>query len=424
MRTTRIILPLLLIAALIGLSALPNTGSAKPLYTNPGTSNLVSWWTLDENSTGTRNDAHGSNHLTDNNTVTFSNGLKIFSAHFTAANTEYLSGSNVTISGSFTVGGWVNIDSKTAIRGFLSQWDTGSNNRRWMLRYLSSTDRLSFVISSDGANNGGTQYAVSNDFSPSINSWYFVVGKFEANQVTLFVNGNVYTAAASASMHNGSAILTIGSGTSAGVFPMDGRIDEAFLYTRALSNDEISWLYNGGAGRSYCEVTGTCATPTATFTPSNTPTPTATFTPSNTPTFTPSPTFTFTPSPTFTFTPSNTPTNTATRTPTPSNTPSNTATFTPSHTPETPTDTPTPSNTPTETPTPTETATPTATFTPTVTYTPSPTRTPGNMATAFYDGIITYGDAANVTVTALLCLVVIIGLLIYLTSTYLQRKRK
>lgn len=32
------------------------------------TDNLISWWSLDEAS-GTRYDSHGTNHLTDNNTV-------------------------------------------------------------------------------------------------------------------------------------------------------------------------------------------------------------------------------------------------------------------------------------------------------------------------------------------------------------------
>ncbi|RMG82316.1 MAG: hypothetical protein D6712_14905 [Chloroflexi bacterium] len=110
-------------------------------------------------------------------------------------------------------------------------------------------------------------------------------------------------------------------------------------------------------------------TPTATFTPSDTPQPTetraatATFTATVVPTQTPSPTdtpapteaATAAPTPTDTLTPTETPTVTDTATSTPSETPTatDTATSTPSETP-TATDTSTPVPEPTETPTATE----------------------------------------------------------------------
>jgi hypothetical protein len=389
MRTTRIILPLLLIAALIGLSALPNTGSAKPLYTNPGTSGLISWWSLDETS-GTRNDSHGSNHLTDNNTVGYTTGIQSNAANFVSANSEYLSvNDNAELSpSSMSVGGWVYLKTSTATQNLILKYAFGQG--AFATYYDQPTNR--FVCLAHRQSDGTSASVSASSFgAPAANTWYFLVCQYDGTNITISVNaGTANTTAFSGSLRDTTSPFFLGYTSQTA----NAYIDEVFFYSRSITAAERTWLYSSGAGREYCEVANNCATPTPTYT--------ITFTPSNTPTFTASPTFTFTPS----------------------NTPTHTATFTPSHTPETPSDTPTPSNTPTETPTPTETATPTATFTPTVTYTPSPTRTPGNMATAFYDGIITYGDAANVTVTALLCLVVVIGLLIYLTSTYLQRRRK
>lgn len=393
MRTTRIILPLLLIAALIGLSALPNTGSAKPLYNNPGTSGLAAWWSLDETS-GTRNDSHGSNHLTDNNTVGYAAGKKSNAAYFVVSNAEALTiTDNASVSAGdvdITLCGWINLANKSTNHMLISKWSAGTNNRAYWLYYNVTLDRFVIQISSNGEVGGAVSLQASSFGSPSAASWHYVCAWHDAAANTLNIqinNGTVDSSSHSAGIFDDAGPLALGAAyTNPSTQYSDALIDEVILYKRVLSADERTWLYNAGDGRAYSEIA-----------PTPTPTNTATFTPSNTPTFTPSPTFTFT------------------------------ATFTPSHTPETPsteTFTPTPSETPTETPTPTETATPTATFTPTITYTPSPTRTPGNMATAFYDGIITYGDAANVTVTALLCLVVVIGLLIYLTSTYLQRRRK
>src|SRR5690606_5066683 len=106
-----------------------NTGSVTPTSTpaptttptaapsaNPGTTGLVSWWTLGETS-GTRYDSHGTNHLTDNNTVGSALGkLGGISAQFVAANIESLSiNDNASLSlnnTNFTIATWVKLSSK------------------------------------------------------------------------------------------------------------------------------------------------------------------------------------------------------------------------------------------------------------------------------------------------------------------------
>jgi serine/threonine protein kinase len=114
----------------------------------------------------------------------------------------------------------------------------------------------------------------------------------------------------------------------------------------------VAGYFIGLNNGSFPPLIAALASPTPTFTPSDTPTATATFTPSDTPTNTA--TATATDTPTATYTPSDTPTSTPTDTPT-----------------NTPTSTPTPTSTDTATPTPT----PTSTLTPTATYTPSDTPT-------------------------------------------------
>jgi hypothetical protein len=37
-------------------------------------------------------------------------------------------------------------------------------------------------------------------------------------------------------------------------FYLNGYLDEAFLYRRLLTLDEVTWLYNSGAGRAYADV--------------------------------------------------------------------------------------------------------------------------------------------------------------------------
>lgn len=433
MRTARYILPILLVITLIGLSALP--GHASPPRTNPGTTNLIACWRLQESS-GTRNDSHSINHLTDNNTVGASTGKVGNAALFASAQNEYLSiTDNASLSTGdidYSIAFWVNISSKSAFQIFAVKGSsTVTAEREYVIGYNNSSDRFLFR-----AGNGTTTNFVSADNlgAPSTSTWYFVVAKHIASSDQLYIRingGTANTISYSGGSYDSTYPFAIGA-LSDGTFGTNGMIDEFVFYKKNLTTAEEDWLYNSGSGRACADVIAT-ATPTntLTFTPSNT----ATFTPSNTATFTPSNTATFTPSNTFTptVTKTFTPTDTLTFTPSKTFTPTATASRTPTRTPtdvDTPTNTFTPSPTATETATytptatATETLTPTVTLTPTLTFTPGPTRTPGNIATAFWDGAITYGDTANVIVTSLLCLVVVLGLMSYLILTNLQRNRK
>ena len=67
----------------------PFIGSAAAAPASTLLTGLVSWWKLDEES-GTRADAVGTNHHTDNNTVGYASGKIGNAANFVAANSESL----------------------------------------------------------------------------------------------------------------------------------------------------------------------------------------------------------------------------------------------------------------------------------------------------------------------------------------------
>lgn len=407
MRTIRIISVLVIVSTLFGLSAFG--GKAAPLHvpTNPGTTNLEAWWPLDETD-GTRYDAHGSNDLTDNNTVLYAAGVKGNAADFEFTNSEALTISdNASLSTgniSFAVGCWVRYESIGTINGIMSKG-----------RYSGQTIEYDLSITSNyetfrTTNTGYSSFtSIANASTPSTGTWYFVVAEHTSGVNSIQVNnGTIYSVSSAVNPQDRAGVFSLGLITGASAFYFDGLLDECFFYKKTLRADEREYLYNSGAGREYCEIASTCATPTPTITP--------TFT--NTPTNTPVP-----PTNTATNTPTVTPTHTSTHTPT--ITPTHTSAVTNTHTPTaTPTETNTPTPTPTETNTPTITPTHTITPTPTITRTPTPTRTPGNMATAFWDGAISYGEASNTLATSLLCLVTILGILAWLVITTLQRKKR
>lgn len=74
--------------------------------------NLVSYWELEESS-GTREDSHGANDLTDNNTVLYGTGKQGNGADFEATNSEYLNvaSSLGAYNDTFTYSFWVNLES-------------------------------------------------------------------------------------------------------------------------------------------------------------------------------------------------------------------------------------------------------------------------------------------------------------------------
>lgn len=360
MRTIRIISILLLISVLIGLSAWTVRAAPLGTPTNPGITNLVAWWSMDETS-GTRYDSHGTNHLTDNNTVGYASAVKSNGADFEKDNTEYLSiADNDSLSmgsSDITFFGWVNVESPTVnsiifikpqeYRLFLysdkalrfSTWDNAGN--------LSLVDKYSIIP-------GTPAFVVA---------W---TDKANGTMNLQINNGSVTSAAVTNRNFDHSNPFSLSDSSMS--YPFDGVMDEFGFYKRVLSADEREWLYNAGAGRSYSELEVPTATPTVTST--------ATATATNT----------FTPTSTTTDVPTNTATETATNTSTP------TETFTP---------------------------TPTETLTPTITNTPGPSRTPNGDAAK----VITYGDTATVTAISLLCMVIILAFLTWLVITTLQKRK-
>ena len=80
-KSIAVIWMLALLAGLFSLSGLGADAAPLRLPSNPGTTGLVSYWALDETS-GTRYDSHGSNDLTDNNTVGYTTGVQGNAADF------------------------------------------------------------------------------------------------------------------------------------------------------------------------------------------------------------------------------------------------------------------------------------------------------------------------------------------------------
>ena len=219
---------------------------------------LVAWWSLNETS-GTRNDSHGSNHLADGNTVLYGTGKQGNAADFERDNSEYLYiADNAALSMGdidFTVGAWVNVES-TAVSGIvLSKYDYGATQREFQLE-VTSAPYAQFIVSNNGT---ATVIAQWNTSALSTGTWYFLVAWHDAAANTINIqvnNGTAVSTAHTTGVLSGTSPFAIGSRFNSGtpISFFDGLVDEAFVFKRVLTADEKTWLWNGGNGRAYSEL--------------------------------------------------------------------------------------------------------------------------------------------------------------------------
>lgn len=218
---------------------------------NPGTTNLMAYWGLDE-SGGMRSDAHGSNELMAGSEPYYAAGIQGNAADFESGYSQYLTAaSNTSLqmgSSDITFCGWFQFES-AASNTLLAKH--GATNE-YTLRTSASNYPQWLVYTA-----GGTNF---DTFATQINtgSWFFICAWTDktAGKLYLQVNdGLVYQDAISSANASGSGSFYIGA-QSPTTENADARIDEVIFFKgRVLTAAERKWLYNSGAGRTYAELT-------------------------------------------------------------------------------------------------------------------------------------------------------------------------
>lgn len=224
---------------------------------------LVSWWSLDEES-GERADSHGSNPLTDVNTVLYDTGKIGNAADFELGNDEYLShadNADLSFSGNdpFTIVVWVNMESKAGdgTSNRIVSKSLGAGNIEYRLQFRGDDDAFSFELSNDGSGDGLERIIETTVGDPALATWYFIIAYHDPDGDVIGIQVNNNTAdedAHSGGVYDGTSLFCLGilnAGESQG---FDGLMDEVGLWNRLLTADEKTWLYNGGDGRAYSEL--------------------------------------------------------------------------------------------------------------------------------------------------------------------------
>ncbi|MGB4853326.1 MAG: LamG-like jellyroll fold domain-containing protein [Ignavibacteria bacterium] len=136
---------------------------------------------------------------------------------------------------SVTLSFWTNI----------SQWDQssaafmGKSNTATLGQYgaiANNTPYIQFDL-------GGQYVRITRYFA--LNTWYFICLKYDGQKVKLYLNGEVYDSANfSGTLQTDNYPLLLGKHTPGAARYLKGKLDDIRIYNRALSDTEISRLYN------------------------------------------------------------------------------------------------------------------------------------------------------------------------------------
>lgn len=225
--------------SVLGSLLLACAGGPSPLLTG-----LVSYWSME----GNANDALGNNNASATS-ITFNsgNGKIGQGAGFTGSSSAISApaSSSLDIVTDMTIGCWLNTsqhaDYYTVVAHMVG--GGGVNGVNYNLIMVPS-GQISLHTQSDVGPSGGP-------FMP-LNTWtHLVVTRDTSGNVEFYVNGSLYsTGIGNPPYSKPTATTTIGCRADAYSY-WHGALDEVGIWSRKLTPSEVSYLYNGGAGKAF-----------------------------------------------------------------------------------------------------------------------------------------------------------------------------
>jgi len=217
---------------------------------------LISYWKLDEASGAARNDSHGTNHLAETagspgsfaaviNNGAYSNG---------AGGAPYLSkasNASLQVTGDFTFSLWVRLDDPAGNRVILSKNNAAVNAFDYIIG--SGGTGAGFYIGAGNAGGAASQGATAG----AAFSVHHIVAWFDSsdNKLRIRINdANTYVSPGTFTLIQGTDPIAV-LAASYGNVNWNGLVDEIGFWKRKLTAQEITALYNGGAGLPYSSFT-------------------------------------------------------------------------------------------------------------------------------------------------------------------------
>lgn len=209
---------------------------------------LLSYWKLDVNETPQPDELN--NHNATVTGATFTGSGKINGAYSFDGNDRLEPGVMEYASGDFTIGWWV----KTSTAHTTNDVYFGHSNK--------PTDNSFVLCGFDGSthaefsvrNSITVDYSVVGTSDVEDGAWHFIICEREGNTIRLFVdNSQEGSDVTIAGTINDDTVQGIGAFKEAGTWfgHVTAILDDGFVYTRILTSEEKTQLWNGGAGFQY-----------------------------------------------------------------------------------------------------------------------------------------------------------------------------
>jgi hypothetical protein len=238
----------------VGLGLTANVMAQVPSYVP--SNGLVGWWPFngnanDESGNGNNGTVNGATLTTDR----FGNIGKAYSFDGVNDWIEVLNSPSLQNVNSMSISGWLNVN----------QWFQSNGNGWCPILSKSSTAQpgiYAFGIGSDRFYNNlfTKQFESTNNFSNSLNTWIYCVVVNNGSSAKFYLNGILHQTVnnfQTLSNFSSSANLFFGKDNPGILEYTNGKIDDIGIWNRALSDQEISDLYNANICYEYVTVTDT-----------------------------------------------------------------------------------------------------------------------------------------------------------------------
>lgn len=213
---------------------------------SPPTSGLVSWWRAEGNAT----DSADSNHGSLLNGASYAPGLFGSSYSYDGLNdhVRVADNANLRLTTAITLGAWVNPSAHGAYHSIIDKWDIvgGVNGRAYSFAIHPNGE--AYLTLSAAGTDALVGIAFTTNTAIALNAWTHLAASYDGANVRIYVDGLLKGQTAySSGIFPGTDDLGIGGTVGGGAVgqvlsAFSGQIDEAVIYNRALSPNEILTL--------------------------------------------------------------------------------------------------------------------------------------------------------------------------------------
>ena len=238
----------------------------------------VSWYKLDNTTTGVQ-DSAGSNNGTNNGATEYagfvnalagessnmdSSNLVVSDLQQTSGYSPYalsFDGTNDFLNcgntlgnaySSISVSSWINFGNPNSnVREEIISKDDGSSNRSFALFKNANSNWAVYgtvgLLVNDGTTTSNATVSQA-DFTPSANTWYNILGTWDGTNIKLYINGVLKktTAFSASNLDTNTVNVLIGDSSASGTYFLNGKISNTAVWDTDLSSTQVTEIFNEG----------------------------------------------------------------------------------------------------------------------------------------------------------------------------------